>query len=117
MRVRHPSLAEGPFCASWRHVLRLVVEYGKYGLVYRNRPGMYEPLHERFRILKIGVFPCRAVQPKRTARMSRQSYVFSIAEIAWASRGMKVPIRSGWQTTRHTQGSRPSSLSFPVPAR
>ena len=43
-----------------------------YGEVNRNQPIMHKPVHERFRILKVRVFPRRAIQPEGLARRFRQ---------------------------------------------
>src|SRR6478752_1137051 len=43
-----------------------------------------KPLHEGFRILKVGIFPRGAVQPKRPAGSIGQGHVVSIAQFARA---------------------------------
>src|SRR5829696_8370066 len=77
-------LKKMPLFRSFGALERFTAEYGRQRVVHRNQPVINKSFDERFRVLKVWIFPCGAVEPEAPTGCVWQSDVISIAQIRWS---------------------------------
>src|SRR4029450_4374166 len=75
-------LPKVPLCRSAGHPFRFTAHDRVNDGVTRDEFFLHKPGHEGLRVLEVGVFPRRAVEPERPTRCVRKRYILSIAEKA-----------------------------------
>src|SRR5258708_36588865 len=78
------NLENSPLFRSRRNTLRFSENCILHGTVGHDQPGPCEPVHEYFRIFKIGEIPRRSIQPERPAGGVWQGPLIPVAHVAGA---------------------------------
>src|SRR5580700_2503698 len=85
------NLENAPLFRSRRNTLRFSENCILHGTVGHDQPGPCEPVHECFRIFKIGEIPRRSIQPERPAGGVGRVTLFRSRRSLERISGMKVP--------------------------